>query len=214
MRVMTRLRDEVTISVDDAVTTVLGAQYVRWYDSLPSGATNQIDVLDLALPAFLDAVPSFKALLADLGWDALRSKLDKASEILERVPDDVDLASFEDTDHNRALLKWLFQACTGGKNNGFPEFGPARATKLLHKKRPLLLPIIDSWQLEAWHRRSDPWSTDDMVDVVFFIRGQVVRWQDDLHQVRTRLEAEDPTLPVLSDVRLYDIIFWETSRPS
>ena len=214
MRVVTRTRDEVTVTVDSAVATVLGAPYVRWYDSLPSGDPDRIDVLDLALPAFLDAVPNFKALLGDCGWGPLRSRLDAASEMLARVPADVELAAWEDTEPNRTVLKWLFQTCTGGRNNGIPEFGPARATKLLHKKRPALLPIIDSWQLEAWHKRPDPWSTDDMVDVVFNVRGQVVRWQDELRQVRDQLAAADPTLPALSDVRLYDILFWEASRPS
>lgn len=214
MKIVIRTREIVDVSVDEAVETVRRADYVRWYDTLPVGDPDRISVLELAYPAFLDAVPNFKALLSGCGSSALQAKLDYASEVLAKVPSDVELVDWEDNSQNVAALKWLFQASTGSKNPGFPEFGPARATKMLHRKRPLLIPILDSWQLEAWRKRPDPWSTDDMVDVVFMIRGQLLRAQEEMAEVRRRLASAEPTLPYLSDVRLYDILFWEGSRSS
>jgi len=205
--------DVVSVPLAEAVDTVLQAPYVRWYDALPSGEPDRIDIMDLAFPAFLDAVPNFKALLSDCGAEELQQKLDAASAALKVLPHGSSLATFDDNDENRVVLKRLFQACTGGANSGFPQFGPARATKLLHKKRPDLLPIIDSWQLEAWDKRSDRWSTDDMVDVVFAIRDQIASNGAALSEVGVRARHADQSLPALSDLRIYDILFWEMSRP-
>lgn len=213
MRVLTRSGSEIDICVEDAVEIVRAAPYVRCYDSLSGGDENRIDVQDLAFPAFLDAVPNFKALLVDCGWENLKTKLEYASECLQKIPN-IDLSEWEDSQGNRLHLKRLFQAVTGGRNDGLPEFGPARATKLLHKKRPGLLPIIDSWQLEAWGKRADPWSTDEMVDVVWKVKDQMSSDLEEYALVSKLALERDETLPPLSRVRIYDILFWENSIPS
>lgn len=210
--VRTRHQQEIAVEFSEAAGLIVEADYVHWYDSLSRGNPGGIEVQDLALPAFLGAVPNFSVLLDQCGWKTLEEMLEKASRRLRDVPDGVDLVAWEDTDANRRLLKSLFQACTGGRNPGFPGFGPARCTKLLHKKRPALLPVIDSWQLEAWGKRADPWSTDDMIDVVFLIKEQLSQSGDALAEVRLELQRRDGSLPRLSDVRIYDVVFWERSR--
>lgn len=211
MRVVTRSGEAVTFTVDEAVKEIPSVPYVRWYDALPAGDVDSIALQDLAFPAFLDAVPNFKALLSGCGWESLSRKLLLASERLSEVPGDVDLDAWADSQANRTKLKLLFQSCTAGRNPGFPGFGPARATKLLHKKRPRLVPIVDSWALEAWGRSPTAWSTDDMVDIVFCIQAQMAPSIDEFRSVGQLLKASDSTLPSLSPVRIYDIMFWERS---
>lgn len=168
-----RLRDgsDTRIEIAEAVDIVRSADYVRWYDALPSGALDRLDVADLALPAFLDGVPNFKQLLAGNGWDNLSASLTNASGALRGVPAHTSLNEWADTEPHRLALEGLFKACTGGLNHSLPGFGPARSTKMLHKKRPALIPIIDSWQMAAWAKRIDPWATSDMVDITFELKA-------------------------------------------
>lgn len=210
-----RLRDGQQESIDPASAAHLiltNAQYIHWYDALPSGEPDELSPLDLAYPAFLDAVPNFKALLAVKGWENLRTALAAASDVLRRVPADLDLVDWPATDDNRALLVDLFRATTGGENHRLSGFGPARCTKMLHKKRPALIPIIDSWQLQAWHMSALSWSTTDMAEVVFSIRGMIAPQLNELRKLSNELRRIEPSLPRLSALRLYDILFWELSR--
>jgi len=152
MKIVLRDRHVESIEVPVAVDLIRQkAQYVHWYDALPSGSVNELELLDLAYPAYLDAPPNFKALLANNGWDNLRA----ASLVLRRVPVDVPLVDWPDTESNRALLIELFQATTSRPNRALPHFGPARCTKMLHKKRPALIPILDRWQLDAWEKPTE-----------------------------------------------------------
>lgn len=200
---------EHEISVNEAVSLVFEMDFVRLYDVLPAGNLLRIEIMDLAFPAFLDAVPNFKALLDNSS--NLIASLDAASKQLALLPVNVELAAWDDTAENRNNLKSLFQACTSGKKNGLPMFGSARCTKLLHKKRPALIPIIDSWQLQAWGGKVGCWSLDAMVNVVFHIREQMAPYGDDFLAVQRALIKKDATFPVLTPVRIYDILSWEKS---
>jgi hypothetical protein len=213
MKIILRDRHVESIEVHVAADLIRReAQYVHWYDALPSGSINELTLLDLAYPAYLDAVPRFRALLADNGWDNLNASLRAASAILCRVPMNVPLSEWPDTQLNRGLLVELFRATTGGANGGLPHFGPARCTKMLHKKRPNLIPIIDSWQLQAWGKPTETRRTGDMVDVVFSIRNAIAPQADEFAELALRLKDTDSLLPDLSVVRLYDILFWELSK--
>lgn len=212
MRITLRDRTVVEVSTDEASDIIRQADYVRWYDALPGGPVDRVDVGDLALPAFLDGVPNFKRLLADFTWARLEASLAVASAALRRVPAHVSLNEWEDSEPHREALRRLFIACTGGQNDSLPGFGPAICTKMLHKKRPSLIPIIDSWQLEAWGKKPDPWSTSDMVDVVFDIRDFMADQVQEFSALAEQLVVDDVSLPALSSIRLYDILFWEMSR--
>lgn len=195
------------VDIDEAVDLIQSSQFVHWYDALPAGDPDRIDPLDLAFPAFLGAVPDFKALLQDLGWETLSAKLDAASAALAAISKKDALAEWSETSERHAELLAVYRACLGGDNANLPEFGPARCTKLLHKKRPLLIPIIDSYMLVAWDY-SDParrWRSEDMVELTFRL-GEYLRANAAfLKSLRARLVG-DPLVGALSDVRLYDII--------
>lgn len=208
MRIILRNRSDEFIEVPDAVDLIRrDAQYIHWYDALPSGSVNELGLLDLAYPAYLDAPPMFRAFLANNGWENLSASIRAASAVLCRVPADVSLVDWPDTQPNRTLLIELFQA-----THALPSFGPARCTKMLHKKRPNLIPILDSWQLQAWGQPTDVWHTGNMVDVVFGIQSTIAPQAGQFAELALCLKHADPSLPDLSVVRLYDILFWELSR--
>jgi len=212
MEILLRDRQVESIAVAEAVDLIrTRAHYVRWYDALPSGDPDKLELLDLAFPAFLGAVPNFKALFVDNGWESIYSALQIASDLLRRIPTDIPLENWDRTNSRHALLVDLFRTTTGGQNKALPGFGPARCTKMLHKKRPALIPILDSWQLEAWDKPTGSWRTDDMADVVFGIRDKIVPQVSEFYELAERLKRADPSLPCLSAVRLYDILFWEMS---
>ncbi len=76
----------------------------------------------------------------------------------------------------------------------------------------MLIPIIDSWQLEAWGKPVQAWRTNDMAQIVFNIQEMIIPHIKEYAELTARLKLVDPPLPHLSVVRLYDILFWELSN--
>src|SRR5437763_13230937 len=70
--------------------------------------------------------------------DALMGRADTIEEALRRIPGDLSLAAPSEEIPWDALQD-LFSAV-----GGIPGIGLAKATKALHKKRPHLIPILDS----------------------------------------------------------------------
>jgi len=207
------LRDGSTKIIDlrTAEETILGASYAHWYDALPAGEGNAISLADLSLPAYLSAVPNFKRLLELNGWDNLRNTMSAASGNLERIPTEISLLDWDDTGESRLAMRELFLSCLGTAG-GFPYFGPATATKLLHKKRPDLIPIIDSWQLCAWGKPAYTRRVDDLIQVMIELKGQLSESADQLLELKGRLKSCEQPWSNLSLLRLYDILFWEFSN--
>lgn len=212
MYVVNRLSRRVFVSVDEAVRLIRRADYVHWYDTLPLGSPNEISLLELAFPAYLDAVPNFKNTLRGLGPERLESALGVASSALAAIPTRTSLTNWDDCSRHRELLHHLFVTCTGGEHGGLPYFGPARCTKLLHKKRPELIPIIDRWQLQGHGMRRSGWSAEEMVETAFLIRAEMLQQVDEIRAIRTTLMDGRSGVPHLSDVRLYDIVTYEVNR--
>jgi hypothetical protein len=213
MRIKLRDGHWTQIGVPAAVDLILErARYVRQYDALPQGDPDKLELIDLAFPAYLGAVPDFRAVLNPHEWAQLDASLKAASDVLGRVPAHVSLTEWSDTEAHQALLVELFRATTGSRNHALPGFGPARCTKMLHKKRPALIPILDRWQLHAWEKPVEAWRTADMASVVFAIRDVLIPQVEEFHELSWRLKLQDSSLPHLSAVRLYDILFWELSR--
>jgi len=209
MVIVNRFGKTKEISIDEAVFLVSRAEYVHWYDALPAGDPNAISVMDLSFPVFLDAVPRFKSFLSNNGWNKLSKMMAAASACLSNIPLDVPLKSWEDTPDNRESLKLLFKSCMG-QTGGFPGFGPACCTKMLHKKRPALLPIIDSWQLESCGY-NDSGTPLEMVEAVYENKHRMESNLPELLLVQDQLINSEKNIPLLSLVRIYDILFWEIS---
>jgi len=199
----------VTVPDNEILGYFQGAHYVGWYDQIETDP-DQVTILDLAIPAFLDAVPNFKLLLHDRKTP-LRESLRYLTAALIAVGPDQDLHEWvaaRQPDEASALLIDLFQASTGGRNEALPGFGPARCTKMLHLKRRKLIPIIDSYAREAWIGVSTAaWTTSEMAEIALRL-GQWLAARPQQRETLARI-ASEAGLPPLSTVRLYDIVQYE-----
>jgi hypothetical protein len=138
------------------------------------------------------------------------------------VPVDADLA---DADPLRggglfgeaARLYWYF---TTPHEKGF---GPAKIHKVLHVKRPTLYPVLDRrirhlyrTHAVAWVNRISDAQPGDSVTFWAAIREDLVNSENqaELKRYREELRREPRTVQMacLSNLRLLDIIAWETDR--
>lgn len=204
------------VSQDEVLGLLERSEFVHWYDGIVDRDPATLSPIDLAYPAFLDAVPDFKVLLQGQPWSELESKLRGASDVLAQIPMDRDLMDWPDTQENRGLLLNLYRSCLGGDNGSLLGFGPARCTKLLHKKRPRLVPILDSYQLIAWDY-PDParrWRSAEMVELTFRLGQHLGAQMSFFRELRPRLAELGAPYESLSEVRIYDIIVYQLSRPA
>lgn len=89
--------------------------------------------------------------------------------------------------------------------------GPAKASKLLHLKRPFAFPILDQYVFQTYDRRHR--KTPDYWPM---IRDDLINATDDLHKLRERL-ASAKNLDVrrasrLPALRVLDIIAWQLQQ--
>ena len=154
--------------------------FIQWYDTIESPA-HTIQFLDLAIPGFLAAPPDFKHMLKPEAWrEPMLDGLRHASRALSHLPVDVDLWDWIPADdqairdERRQLLVELFQSTTGGDNRAIPQYGPATCTKMLHRKRPRLIPIIDSGIYQAWlGKDGSRWRTGEMADIALLLADEL-----------------------------------------
>src|SRR5437016_4526686 len=143
-----RIKDGWVTLTDAQVRSYLEEKsaFVFGYDQIKT-APNRVDLLDLATPAFLDAVPDFKKMRDGVGERHWAERLAAATQALHGLPADVDLWDWPDTAAHRAALTATFSACR------FDAYASARVTKMLHRKRPRLIPILDDQVLRVWRPR-------------------------------------------------------------
>ena len=176
------------------------------YDQIQVCEDDELTVSDIWLANGIGAGIQHKHLI-DL-W----KRKEEIEKLLVSVPkqvrlesDDLGPNSFE---HLKDLLRrWMSM---GG-------WGVARATKVLHKKRPLLIPPIDRGVMELYSefRRGEcrrrwkfyPWKAKDVVGVIQLIRDDI-RNKDNSSHLQTIQETLARKGTELSIVRIFDIILW------
>ena len=136
---------------------------------------------------------------ARMGKRAAQSVVDKAEKInsaLVSVPAGLELSN---NTVPWAALENLFRATLG------PGIHAARATKILHKKRPKLIPILDSVVVsycQSVNRYSDRDEVSRMVECVRTIKIDVDR---NLDIFRRLISVTGLKLTI---VRVHDILIW------
>lgn len=186
------------------------SQFVSWYDSLPVDP-NGIGLFDLSIPAYLDAVPNFRSLLRTGSRNrSIVEQLGVASAALASIPSDVELWDWE---VDEPSLVELFQSTTGDRNRSFPGFGPPKCTKLLHRKRPHLIPIIDSFIWMDWTGKSmsGGWTTPAMVGIMRDMRGVLPQHVEQLDLIRS--DIFERWKVDVSRLRAYDIASYHWHQP-
>lgn len=115
------------------------------FDTLPDNDRIRFTTTDLLAVTLLDV-----ALPPSSVRSLLESDAGKFNGLLAAVPGDVDLwdVSDEDLAHAEALY-WALRK--------LPKVGLTRASKLMARKRPRLIPVVDSVIIEALHLGDDSW---------------------------------------------------------
>jgi hypothetical protein len=157
------------------------------FDDLPDNRRDCFTVSDLFAATLLDMRFRPRAVRAVLG-----ARADQLGQLLAAVPDDVDL--WEATDEQLAPAYELYRALRSG--SALAGVGPTTASKLMARKRPRLIPIVDSVIRSALEIKGDSW-----IDLRAALRAA---------GVVERIEAMRPSrlsFPV-STLRLLDAALW------
>lgn len=136
---MTELRERVLFFVSDPADKLVaqffdtkGRFAATTFDMLPDNPPNQFSTTDLLAVTLLDV-----ALPPDSVREVLDTKAKLFSELLTALPVDVDL--WNATDDDLANASALQSAL-----HGLYRVKETRASKLMARKRPRLIPVIDS----------------------------------------------------------------------
>lgn len=178
----------------------------QYYDSVPIAADNQLVESDIRMANKLKArIPLF----------IVPRLLEKAATIntaLSNIPVSLSLAEPAEVIPWKALGD-LFAAVL------MEHVRIASATKILHKKRPELIPIFDSvvvdnyaYPLVSSSRKNFSWMPEPLQAVEYckVMKLEVDKNRDELSQLRSRLRQENIHLGI---VRLLDILIWAKYAP-
>lgn len=91
--------------------------------------------------------------------------------------------------------------------------GLAVATKVLHLKRPKLIPILDSFVISLLMNKDITSANKDYlpqigVDAMEIIRGDLIQYQDEFVNLNKKFSSSIP----LEKIRIYDILAWSTEK--
>lgn len=154
------------------------------FDDLPDNPRDEFSAGDLLAASLLDVRFEPRAVRA-----LLETRPSSLSELLAEIPDDVDLWRATEEDLRPAYALWT-------EVRRLPGVGATKTSKLLARKRPRLIPIVDSVIREALPLGNDSWAS---------LQAAL---QDE--HVRTSVEAIRPPwiASTISTLRLLDAATW------
>lgn len=146
---------------------------------------------DLLSPGLLSTPLERHSVLTMLG-EHLPHLHARAQRLLERLPTRTDLKNADDS--TLAVADELRQTLLE-----MPGIGPVIASKLMARKRPRLIPIIDSVVTETLHHPGDN---------QFWARLREYLRTDDLHERLLNIGDESAAPDGTSAIRIFDVIVW------
>jgi len=168
------------------------------FDRLPARPDNRVRLFDILASVLVNSMVNTSEKVSTIWND--RAGIEEA---LARIPRDAALLSDEVP---WTALEELLRAALEVK---FVRL--AVATKILHKKRPHLLPIVDSY-LEKYYRSAYPDVTEPGLDDVSRCMRIIRHFRDELNACRQDLEKlmEIPRRRRcrVSLVRLLEVLIW------
>jgi hypothetical protein len=181
-----------------------------YYDALPSADPNLIDPLDvLATVAMNSRVDTAKKVRQV--HEGMASRCDP---LLPSIPEDANLLDLETW---RTPLRALLDAAVQT-----PGVLVATATKVLHRKRRFLIPMLDSVVLRHY-LAANPASfrvcvesdyknraADGAMDAVVGFHGDLVAAQPEIESIRESLAHQGYAL---SPVRILEVLIWTELEP-
>lgn len=182
-----RILEVVKVPADQLLTSFFdpaGPFAGSTFDDLPENPRDEFCPSDLLAASLLDV---------RFGPQAVRTLLapgpNSFSRYLEDIPDDLDLWNATEDDLSPAAALWKAV-------RSLPGVGPTRTSKLLARKRPRLIPIVDSVIRQALPLGQDSWES---------LRSALVD-----RGVRNSIEDVRPPgiAPTISTLRLLDAATW------
>jgi hypothetical protein len=186
--------DHLSNYTDPAGTRAFGS-----YDR--QGCPRVLEPVDLFAPALLDAPlhgEHVRNMFLPSGpYRDLRVAMD-----LVLADDEACIAHFKDQDLTALTGPWSLVRSALVACESTPDIKAVKVTKILHRKRPALVPIFDS-RVAAFYRvsRSKPW------DFWPVIKEELLKHGDWLHQLTK--DTLTPDGRPVTELRALDIIVWE-----
>jgi hypothetical protein len=184
------------------------AEYI-YYDAIASHEPNKIEPLDVLVTV---AVNSFVNSAAKL-YHVHQGLRDACEPLLPAIPEDADLL---DLDRWRGPLRHLLTAAVQTPGVSIPV-----ATKVLHRKRRHLIPMLDNVVLEHYIRgpelrpllsasQNKTKAADVAMRALEIFRDDLFAAQDAISNLRQTLSEQDV---LLSPVRILEILVWTQIEP-
>ena len=186
-----------------------GEEY-DYYDAIPSRNPNDIEPIDvlvtISVNSFINNAKRVRQIHRDLASTCGR--------LLKQIPNDADILTFDPAfDSVERLLHTAVQS----RNVLIPV-----ATKVLHRKRRFLIPMLDNvlieYYLTAKGRRSVLPSTQDKRHAAKAARLVMADFRDDLEAVSGEIATLTGLLAQegysLSPIRILEILIWTSIEPT
>lgn len=182
------------------------SEFVHDYDAIETHP-DRVEILDLAIPAFLGAVPRFRDLRRSTSTPQVKSWLTEIESALGAIPKETALWDWPETPQNRENLLALFNSVR------VPSYALAQVSKLLHRKRPELLPVVDDQVRRAWQTPfKSHWRSEDYVRIVFDIGTELRNRMEVLRALKEMADELGRPWSQLSPLRLFDILSYQAAR--
>jgi len=175
-----------------------------YYDAIPSVDPNRIDPVDVLATVSVNSFINTAARVASVH----RGMAEACDPILATIPEDADLLTF---DPSLSRLEELLHAAVQTKG-----VLVAVATKVLHRKRRFLIPMLDS--VVVWHYLAPPEfaalrpKTQDKRTAGHVAATVLDRFREDLRDAIGPIQQMRETLAAegfdLSPVRILEILVW------
>ena len=172
------------------------------YDGVKTVQDCELTVSDIVLSVTLNSRLNTRRQV----WQVWKGRL-AVEKALTRIPAN---ASLEDEVIPWEELRNLFQAMCA-----IEDIAGAKATKILHKKRPNLIPIFDSILEEFYKNRIPRWSSlswaDGLVEYMKVFRADLLANRNGLHVLCDMMAARGwPITPV----RAMEVLIWIETEPN
>jgi hypothetical protein len=148
----------------------------------------------------------------------LWNKRHEIDDILENIPDDIALTDEESSipwDDLKNIFT-LFFSIKQKTNKGMRRaLGIARSSKILHKKRPLLIPLMDNQLIPKFYGSiAYPSNSREAISLIKEIRKDIINNQNTLKGIKSKLKKQEPSIANISILRIFDIILCGEVWPS
>jgi hypothetical protein len=196
------VKREVQINLKETVSFIKSQAFVAFYDGADIRADNTIAPIDWAVPVLLQAPVRRYEAFEDI-FENNSAIWNKCNACLKALGYDRPLATDKDT-RSKHLVEDCFSAFMSAR-----WIGPSIAAKILHKKRPLLIPVVDNYVATILKGPSrQPRTAKVIADIIFGpFQETLIKNIEPLGEVQKAVKEATPSISI-SLARILDIVIW------